>query len=145
MRTVFLKPLNLPQSILSRRRSHVNINHCINSLVPPNCVAMARRRGKTIAENPLHSSDIQYWGTLEYWINTNRWPAHLIIPAGPLKITVLTQTAMAPRDPARMRETGMSKISEDDRDYVNSRRRDAAIVIDEAEQALPIRERDGSF
>jgi hypothetical protein len=39
----------------------------------------------------------------------------------------------------------MSEISKDDHDYVNSRRRDAAIVIDEAEQAVPISERDGSF
>ena len=37
----------------------------------------------------------------------------------------------------------MSEISKDDHDYVKRRRRDAAIVIDEAEQAVPISERDG--
>ena len=39
----------------------------------------------------------------------------------------------------------MSAISADLQDFVNSRRRDAAIIIDGAEQAIPADKRDNSF
>jgi hypothetical protein len=42
-------------------------------------------------------------------------------------------------------EIGMSAISADLQDFVNNRRRDAAIIIDGAEQAIPAGKRDNSF